>query len=226
MLILIVAATAFEIAPVVASLDDRGAADRRTRRYARGGHEIDVMTTGVGMVATAAWLAAAVARETYDLLLSFGLCGTFDPGLELGRVVHVVTDCLPELGAEDGEGFLTMQELNLLGPDEFPYSEARLVNRVPPDNRRLNELPAVDGITVNTVHGRDSSIAAVAARFKPQVESMEGAAFMYVCLSHGLPFAQIRAISNVVERRNRAAWRLDAAVDALGRTARGILDSL
>ena len=33
---------------------------------------------------------------------------------------------------------------------------------------------------------------------------MEGAAFMYVCLMHQVPFAQIRAVSNVVERRNRA----------------------
>ena len=37
---------------------------------------------------------------------------------------------------------------------------------------------------------------------------MEGAAFMYACLIAGVPFAQVRAVSNRVERRNRAAWDL------------------
>ena len=32
---------------------------------------------------------------------------------------------------------------------------------------------------------------------------MEGAGFMYACLIHGLPFAQVRAVSNIVETRNR-----------------------
>ena len=48
---------------------------------------------------------------------------------------------------------------------------------------------------------------------------MEGAAFMYACLVHGLPFAQVRAVSNVVERRNRDAWKLTEAIANLGATA-------
>ena len=48
---------------------------------------------------------------------------------------------------------------------------------------------------------------------------MEGAAFMYACLVHGQPFAQVRAVSNVVERRNREAWKLPEAIESLGATA-------
>ena len=33
---------------------------------------------------------------------------------------------------------------------------------------------------------------------------MEGAAFLYVCAMQGVPHAQVRAVSNMVERRNRA----------------------
>ena len=36
-------------------------------------------------------------------------------------------------------------------------------------------------------------------RCRPQVESMEGAAFMHACLIHEISFAQVRAVSNVVE---------------------------
>ena len=63
-------------------------------------------------------------------------------------------------------------------------------------------------------------------RANPQVESMEGAAFAYACALSGVSYAQVRAVSNVVERRNRAAWRMDLAVQRLNDTARAILDQL
>jgi hypothetical protein len=34
-----------------------------------------------------------------------------------------------------------------------------------------------------------------------------------------VPFAQIRSVSNIVERRNRDAWNLDLAIRELGETA-------
>jgi hypothetical protein len=37
-------------------------------------------------------------------------------------------------------------------------------------------------------------------------------------------FAQVRAVSNVVERRNRDAWKLADAIGVLGVTALSILD--
>jgi len=52
---LIVAATAAEIDPLLAALMPRSSVDGRLRSCTRGGHDIDVLTTGVGMVATAAW---------------------------------------------------------------------------------------------------------------------------------------------------------------------------
>jgi futalosine hydrolase len=79
---------------------------------------------------------------------------------------------------------------------------------------------------VNTVHGDDRSIAEAVRRFDPQVESMEGAAFMYACTIGGVPFAQVRAVSNIVERRNRAAWRLQDALAALNAAALAIADQL
>jgi futalosine hydrolase len=55
--------------------------------------------------------------------------------------------------------------------------------------------------------------------------SMEGAAFMYSCLVAGVPFAQVRAVSNAVERRNRGAWKIDEAIDALAVVAVRLLES-
>jgi futalosine hydrolase len=224
MRILIVAATEMELAPVVAALRYTSESGPRLKTCAYAGHDLDVLTTGVGMVATAAWSSLVLAQKPYDLGLNLGLCGSFDRALGPGTVVQVRSDRIAELGAEDDEAFLTIQELSLLGEHEFPFKCGQLVNLAPPENAALRSLPAVDGITVNTVHGNQRSIAAVTRRFNPQVESMEGAAFMYACMIQGLVFAQVRAVSNVVEKRNREAWNIVAAIDNLGRTALNILD--
>jgi futalosine hydrolase len=214
--ILIVAATEPEVAPVVASMYSTPMADTCADAYTHGAHEVDVLITGVGMVATAAWCSRALTLAPYDLALNFGVCGSFDRFLDPGTVVHIVSDRLAELGAEDDDRFLTFEELQLPGEAEF-------VNLDPPSNPALEQLPTVTGITVNTVHGSERSIAAAARRFNPQVESMEGAAFMSACLIHKVAFAQVRAVSNFVERRNRESWKIADAIRNLNSAAMRIL---
>ncbi len=224
MRILVVAATSMEVAPLVAQLGGRPESGPGGKTCAYAGHDIDVLVTGVGMVATAARCSRALALKRYDLGLNFGVCGSFDRSLEPGDVVQVISDRIAELGAEDDEAFLTIQELNLVGDDDCPFKDGRLVNPAPPANATLSGLRAVTGITVNTVHGNRRSIAAVAERFKPHVESMEGAAFMYACMIHEIVFAQVRAVSNVVEKRNRGAWKMAEAIGSLGTIALNIIE--
>lgn len=203
MRILVVAATELEIPLLRARL--------------RPHHAVDLLITGVGMVATAAHCGRAMALGGYDVAYNFGLCGAFDRSIRLGSVVHVTSDLLSELGAEDGERFLTLQALGLAEDDGV------VRNGAPPPNAALATLREVSGITVNTVHGDERTIAAVVARLAPQVESMEGAAFAYACAMSGVPYAQVRAVSNLVERRNREAWRIDAAIRHLNDVAVRIL---
>ena len=178
--------------------------------------EVDVLVTGVGMVSTAARCARALALTPYDLALNVGICGSFDRALAPGSVVHVVRDHIAELGAEDNEEFVTIEAIRL--PAEWTF-----VNSAPPPLAALLALPAVNAITVNTVHGNERSIAAVMERFRPEVESMEGAAFMSACLISNVTFAQVRAVSNIVERRNRGAWRVAEAIERLAEATRRIL---
>jgi len=202
MRILVVAATEAEI-PLV-------------QPQAHNGHHIVVLVTGVGMVATAAECARALAVTPFDVAFNFGVCGSFDRALVPGTVVHVTSDCVAELGAEDGDRFISMMELGLA-------RDSDVVNSSPPANPVLSALPRVKGITVNTVHGDEASIARVVDRCRPQVESMEGAAFAYACAISQVPYAQVRAVSNVVERRNRHAWRMELAISNLNDTALKIL---
>jgi futalosine hydrolase len=216
---LIVAATSMEIASLTSAFHQIAERHPKLTSYTHRGHRIDLLITGVGMVPTAAWCAHVLARTQYDLALNLGVCGSFERELVPGTAVHVISDRIAELGAEDGDTFLTTTDLNL--PSQYQF-----VNETPPANVALQQLPSVRGISVNTVHGNTRSIGEVIARFKPQIESMEGAAFMCACQIGRVPFAQIRAISNFVENRNRAAWQMAHAIESLNRTALAILEHI
>jgi futalosine hydrolase len=224
MKLLLVAATSAEVQPTVDRLSGPSGLPSRRTQFSYRYHQIDVLVTGVGMVATAVWCARLLAETRFDLALNVGVCGSFNPMFPPGTVVHVVSDRLTELGAEDGQAFLTIEELGLLGEDEPPFRSGRLVNTTP--HVVLARLPHARGITVNTVHGYEPSIAGIVDRWSPDVESMEGAAFMYACITAGVPFAQVRAVSNRVERRNRANWKMAEAIAHLTETVTTVVAEL
>lgn len=222
---LVVAATVLEVGRLLSRLGlEPPDSTSGARLVSHLDQPIDVLVTGVGMVPAAAWCARVLSSGRYDRAVQLGLCGSFDPALPPGSVVHVVTDCLPEVGAEDGDEFLSLADMGLADDRTPPFEAGWLTTPHPPFSPVVAALPTVRGITVNTVHGRDRTIEAVTGRFAPQVETMEGAAFMYACLTHDVPFAQIRAVSNRVERRNRAAWQIEAALVRLTDTVAALFE--
>jgi len=217
MKILLIAATKFEITPLLKAMDKAYSADEKFISVIYKNNEIDFLITGVGMVATTYYTAKAFAKK-YDFALNIGICGTFNKNLELGSVVHIYKDRFSELGAEDGEKFLTLEEINLKG-------ETEIINDTLISNSVLNKIPKVTGITVNTAHGNEHTIEKVFNKFHPFVESMEGAAFMFVCKNEQVPYAQIRAVSNVVEPRNKNNWNIPLALENLNKKVLEIIEA-
>lgn len=219
MKILIVAATQFEIAPLLKLIGFASYKPEENISVCRyKGHEVAVLVTGVGMVATA-YCMGKNSGEDYDIAINAGICGSFNKNLETGTVVNVVEDCFSELGAENGEDFLNLGELNLKGITTFKNSNFSF------ENKLLELLPKVNGITVNTVHGNESSINKAIDRFHPIVESMEGAAFMFACQNSGIDYIQLRAVSNYVERRNKETWNIPLAIKNLNEKIMDVLDT-
>ncbi len=168
-----------------------------------------VLITGVGMVATAYSLAKELAKNQYDLLINVGIAGSFHKNIDLGTVFRINNDRFSELGAENDEQFLT---LNDLGFGETHYHEyLGKINNFP----ILENLPLADGITVNKVHGNELSIQKIVKQFSPDIESMEGAATFYVAKQENTPVIQIRSISNLVEKRNKMNWNTPLAIKNL-----------
>jgi futalosine hydrolase len=88
------------------------------------------------------------------------------------------------------------------------------------------DLPKVAGITVQTVSGRKETNKERFRIFSPEVESMEGAAFFYVCLMEGIPFIEIRAISNYVGERDKSKWEIPFALKNLSEVCKDIFTRL
>lgn len=211
MKLLIVAATSFEIAPLIQHLQ-ANYEQLTPQQFKKGGLEIHLLVTGVGQMLTAFWLGQKLQANHYDLLLNVGVAGCFRRDIALGTVVHVITERFGDLGAEDKDGaFLDIHDMGLIAANEFPFQDGKLLN----PTTDFDFLPKVHGLTVNKVHGSQSSIDRVVQYYQADVESMEGAAFFYAALQVRQPFLQIRALSNYVEPRNRKAWQLELAIQNL-----------
>ncbi|MGE0637729.1 MAG: futalosine hydrolase [Bacteroidia bacterium] len=199
--ILIVAATKREIEPLLNKL--------KALKF-----KPDVLITGVGMVATTFSLTKALSSKKYDLALNLGICGSFDRDLKIGEVVNITEDIFSELGAEDGDSFLKLSDMKFADKkDVFLKPAKKFVSPV------LRKYKKVKGVTVNTVHGNKKSISKVVELYNPDVESMEGAAFFYVCNQFKIPALQLRAVSNYVERRNAKNWNIPLAIAKLNEAA-------
>ena len=218
MKILVVSATTFEIEPLLKQMDSTTPVNGRVIGCKYRKLEIDFLITGVGMVATA-YYSGKIINDSYDAAFNLGICGSYNSNLEIGTVVNVYEDCFSELGAEDGDAFLSLEDLKLEGFTKIKNSNGAM-------SIEIEKLPKVNGITVNTSHGNEKTIERVFQRFHPMVESMEGAAFMFVCENERIPYVQMRAVSNFVEKRNKEKWNIPLAIKNLNNTFIKILDSL
>lgn len=224
--ILIVSATHLEIEPLLTHFNFIEQSNQKLRKYTYKNYQIEVLIPGVGMTYTAYWLGKTLTSKMYDGALNLGLAGSFDDNIKIGEVVNVHSDRIAELGAEDGEKFLSLIDMDLIQDEDFSLQNGEMINSIPFENKFIETLKKVSAITVNTTHGEESSIDNIKTLFNPQIETMEGAAFFYGCLLEGIPCLQLRAISNRVERRNKENWDIKLAVRNLTEASLMLLNEL
>lgn len=223
--ILLLAATAYEIAPTLSFLEQNFTQNSSGSSFEKDGLRVDTLITGVGSMVCAWHLGQYLAQHPTNWVLNAGVAGAYDRSLALGTVVQVTRERFGDLGVEEADGkFTDVFELKLSQPSAPPFVNGQLYN---PAAEQTPFLPAVHGLTVNRVHGQAESIAAIRDKYpEAQIETMESAAVFYGCLLASVPFVAIRSISNYVEPRNRNAWQLGLAIEQLNEVVQEILLSL
>ena len=179
------------------------------------GDDVTVIAAGVGPALAAASTATALTTAAlqgvpYGLVVSAGIAGGFQPEAPVGSLVVADEITAADLGAETAEGFVPVTELGF----------GTVTHR--PPNALVRDLVAATGarpgvvLTVSTVTGTAERAAELRARHpRALAEAMEGFGVAEAAAAHDVPVLEIRAVSNPVGPRDRAAWRIGDALAAL-----------
>lgn len=200
--------------------------------WRRGGREFLVVVTGVGPVAAALSLGLALGRHAaIDLagVVNCGIAGSFDlTAAPLGGLVVATAEVFPEYGLRGECGTdaraLAFPQLRIGGQPVFdrlpldPEAAIRAMGLPRPESAARGTCVTVAGVTATT--GRAEILA---RKYAAMAESMEGFAGALATAAAGLPFLELRTISNRVGARPPMDWDLAGALAALGRATACLL---
>lgn len=180
--------------------------------------------TGIGSVNTASRLTRFIERVDPDLVIQAGIAGTFrDSGLGIGDVAVADREVYIHAGVENPASSYP------LDPLPFPLVEGRKetckgVFHPDPDFSETAQKSAENAlfdagvkvkkgvfITVSTITASSETERLLYNRFAPLAESMEGAAAAQTANLYGIPFVEIRAVSNFVGIRDKSRWNIPKA---------------
>ena len=165
---------------------------------------------GVGMARAAMNLTRALfLGPPPPLVIGFGFAGAYPAGeaaLAVGDCCLVSREVFADEGVETGSGFLDLAKLGFAG-----VAELLADNRATRAAAAALGAPVVAGATVASCSGTDARAAALAKRARAQVETMEGAAVALVCARFGIPWIELRVISNRCGEREQAGFDIARA---------------
>ena len=214
---LVIAATAREIMPFLDHYRD-------TANNRIDGPGIDILITGIGLVATTYSLTRQLHTRRPDLIIQAGLAGSFDQAISLSSVVVVKQEAIADQSVLESGELKTVFDLGLARPNQFPFSKGCLPNKTAIIKKL--KLQKVNAITVNEITTSKQKIGLYRQKFDPVIESMEGAALHYVGLMEKIPFIQLRSISNYIAERNKKNWELEKSIKNLNNELIRLLDHI
>jgi futalosine hydrolase len=188
---------------------------------------LEILITGVGTIATARSLSRYFALNEHPVLaVNAGIAGSYNQDLIVGSAAIVNRDCFADFGVDDHGEFIPAIRAGLVD-DENPFdSDGWIENNNIYTRKLVKHQRFITGITSDTVSGSDQRIDMIKNRFNPDIESMEGASFCYICALERVPYVALRAVSNMVEERDRKKWHIPLALGTLREKAEEVLKLL
>lgn len=198
------------------------------------GNRVVFGISGMGKTNAAHTVTLLIEKFSPSCILNFGIGGAYpSSGLKVGDIAVAEKEVYAD------EGVLLKDGLHSLEVTGIPLLKARgrcYFNEFPVD-KRLSRLAVKASATV--AHCRSGVFLTVSActgtrkragelvrRFSPLCENMEGAAIAHICRLYGIPFVEIRGISNIVENRNKEKWDIKLAAENCQKTVLHFLEAL
>ena len=214
MRILLCAATQLELKPTLSFLKEKGLEQK-----------VEVLITGVGLVAATYSLTRRLAKSHPRLILQAGVAGALNEELALGQVVVVGSETIGDEGVAESGTFQSLFALKLADANGAPFRAGRLVNESLTESTHTG-LAVVSGVSVNQISTDLEQIDYYRDHLGADIETMEGAALHYVAGMERVPYLQLRAISNYIGERDKSHWKLREAIDNVNRETQTILTKL
>jgi adenosylhomocysteine nucleosidase/futalosine hydrolase len=162
---------------------------------------VEVIVSGVGVAEVAEATRRVLTDLRPSLVILAGIAGRYpSSGLKVGDVALVETEIVSDLGALYPKGFKPMYQKTYT----CPYTT------------KFKPFFKAAGNTAST------AAAPFVSFDKIDIENMEGAVFFAMCLGAGVPFLELRAVSNTVSF-TRKDWNIPLAAENL---AAGLNDLL
>ena len=185
--------------------------------------QVDFMLTGIGTTSTCYRLTKKLVEAEaegagYALAVNIGIAGSYDlEKFPVGSTALMEKEHFGDLGFMTASGFLTLFDSKTLDSNLFPFKDGALEMLPLPSyfNDIANTYKKAVGVTVQTISGEEKVCSQMISKYSPQIETMEGAGFFYVCLNEYVKFIQIRTVSNKVGEEDPAKWETPKALDAL-----------
>ena len=214
--LVLTAATAAEIQPAIDWLKKKDSSGPFPKA--------EILITGVGAVATTYFLTNYLGNSKPGMIIQGGIAGSFQQN-NSGETVVIDQDRFADMGVWENEQFKDIFDLKLIEENQPPFTNRLLIN---PHGKLLSlaGLKQVNAVTVNEITTDIRRIAWYQQNLSPFVESMEGAAFHYVCLQEKIPFLQMRSISNYIGERDKTKWNVAEATRNLNEQLISLLNKL
>ncbi|WP_415648635.1 futalosine hydrolase [Stackebrandtia soli] len=179
--------------------------------------DVDVLSVGVGPARAAAGTARLLATREYDAVINAGVAGALAGRAATGDIVLATASVSAELGVVDESGFTPLGALGF-GSNRFD-ADPTLTAGV--DGHRGEIL------TLATITGTAARADELATAYPDAIaEAMEGFGVATAADDAGIPFGEIRAISNAVGDRDVAGWDWEGGFAGLTLAAAALSRSL
>jgi futalosine hydrolase len=202
-----------------------------------GGERIILCISGMGKVNAAHASTLILERFDPEALVVFGIGGAYpSSGARIGDLALAKEEIAGDEGVLTREGFRDSGYIGIpllkTATSEvyttFPASEP-LVRRSLQSlaaHRKSDQAKIHVGsfVTLSTCTGTTARAMELEDRYHGLCENMEGAAVAQVAALHGVPWLEVRGISNLVEDRDLTKWNIPKAAAVVQQAVQQIIE--
>lgn len=203
------------------------------------GRKIRLCVGGMGKVNAAHAATLLISQFNPDALVIFGVGGAYpSSGAKVGDIAIAKEEIAGDEGVMCLDGF---KDAEFIGIPVIKTATSMIYTTYPaPDDLLKQALQALVSyqdtddaevhlgafVTLSTCTGTLSRARELEERYHGLCENMEGAAAAQVAELHGIPWLEVRGISNIVEDRDLGKWDIPQAANAVQKAVAHIVDVL